>query len=506
MERRALPPLAEVDAGWRSAVGLRWLRRQLEPVRGAVCSIDAACHLAAWVASVVAVAVFSAFAVSRHRVYESTAYDFGFFDQIVWNTSRGDWFETSFLEYNFLGQHFEPILLLFAGFYRLGGGPETMLLAQSLFAGSAAIPLFYATRRMTGSPVAGLSLSLAYLLNPALHRALDFDFHPEVMAFPFVFGALYFVAARRPWAATTAILPVLLLKEDMAILVLGFAAILWLSQYRKQAWVLGVTGLTWIVVVMFILMPSFRDGPSDLNQRFAYLTRDTEPATLLPVSVWRGMDRLATSTAPGVFELEVTLSGLAVLHPAAMLAAVPAASNGLSDHAEQSRLDLQYAVAPLALSIVAAAYALGDIANGRRLARAVRGSSSHIRMVAGGAALLLVSTASFFASSPYSPLAERKAPEAAHRQAIAIALDQIPAGASVSAQGTLLPHLSQRREVWEFPDLRESEYVIVDSSLPVTAQARAAGYESVLSTLPARGYSTIWESRTVRVFRRGTDE
>lgn len=456
--------------------------------------------------SAAAAAVFAALAVSRHRAYESTAYDFGFFDQIVWNTSRGDWFETSFLEYNFLGQHFEPILLLFAGLYRLGGGPETMLVTQSLFAGAAAIPLFYATRRMAGSSGAGLSLSFAYLLNPALHRALDFDFHPEVMAFPFVFGALYFVVSSRPRAAAMVILPVLVLKEDMAILVLAFAVLLWLTENRKQACVLGVTGVTWIVAVMFVLMPSVRGGPSDLNQRYEYLTRNTEPATLLPVGAGRAMDRLATDTAGSALKLEVNLAGLPLLHPAALLAAVPALLNGLSDHPQQSQLDLHYSTLPLALSFVAAAFALGDTAAGRGWARRVRGYSSGLRVTAACSVLVFACVASFVISSPYSPLAERKSPDALHRQAIATGLDRIPAGASVSAQGTLLPHVSQRREVWEFPDLRESEYVIVDSSLPVTAQAGAAGYDSVLSTLPARGYSTVWESGTVRVFRRGPGE
>ena len=44
--------------------------------------------------------------LSRHAGYQSNAYDLGFFDQITWNTSEGRIFETSFVKYNFLGQHF----------------------------------------------------------------------------------------------------------------------------------------------------------------------------------------------------------------------------------------------------------------------------------------------------------------------------------------------------------------------------------------------------------------
>ncbi|WP_343396693.1 DUF2079 domain-containing protein [Candidatus Amarobacter glycogenicus] len=66
-----------------------------------------------------------------------------------------------------------------------------------------------------------------------------------------------------------AILPVLLLKEDMAFLVLAFAAILWAQRHRKHAAVLGTVGLGWMVLVVFVLMPAVRGGESDLAERYS---------------------------------------------------------------------------------------------------------------------------------------------------------------------------------------------------------------------------------------------
>lgn len=481
---------------------MRELWHRLESVARARPSAYSAAQLTIWVASSAAAMLFAVFAVARHRAYQSTAYDFGFFDQVVWNTSNGDWFQTSFVEYNFLGQHFEPILLVFAGFYRLGAGPESMLLAQSLFAGAAAIPLFYATTRISGSPGAGITLALAYLLNPGLHRALDFDFHPEVMAYPFVFTALYFAASLRPAQAVLAILPVLLLKEDMAFLVLAFAAILWAQRHRKHAAVLGTVGLGWIVLVVFVLMPAVRGGESDLTERYSYLTEDTRPATVVPIAAWRGGVRLATATAGGAAGLEASLAGVPLLHPASLLAAVPAVLNGLADHPQQSRLDLQYGVAPLALSLVAAAFALGDLTHRRRIGAISLGRLDVLRMPTVLAGVVMVAAISFLLGSPFSPRFAGYTPDAAHRQSIAIALEGIPPEASISSQGTLLPHLSQRKEVSEFPDLRDADYVIIDRDLPITDQARAAGFDTVLETLHERGYSNILVLGSVRVYRR----
>ena len=84
----------------------------------------------------------------------------------------------------------------------------------------------------------------------------------------------------------------------------------------------------------------------------------------------------------------------------------------------------------------------------------------------------------------------------------AIALEGIPPEASISSQGTLLPHLSQRKEVWEFPDLRDADYVIIDRDLPITDQSRASGFDAVLETLAERGYSNILVLGSVRVYRR----
>lgn len=439
--------------------------------------------------------MFADFALRRHAHFHSTAYDFGFFDQIIWNTSQGRWFETSFVEYNFLGQHVEPVLLLFAGAYRLGAGPEALLVAQTLFVAMAAVPLFYAGSTISKRKVAGLMLAAAFLLNPSLHRALDFDFHPELMAFFFVFLALAFLLAERPLATAVAIVPVLLLKEDMAIIVVAFGALLWWRGHRGQGAGLAAIGLTWAILTIFVLMPLVRGGPSDLNERFRYLTEDTTTLTVVPVALWRGAEQLAQGTLGAFASMITETGGTALLHPAVALAAVPAALNGLSSHDAQSSLDLQYAVAPLAMMFVSVVLALGWL----RRARFDRANGA----LAGAGIALIAASVVFLSGSPYSPAADRYAPSASHRATIADALALIPADANVSAQNTLLPHLSQRREIFEFPNVQpDTEYVIVDAMLPITDESNAAGYDRWLAELPAWGFTRVFERDGVQLFSR----
>ena len=399
------------------------------------------------------------------------------------------------------------MLLLFAAAYRLGAGPESLLATQAGMVGAAALPLFYATRRLTGSPVAALGLALAFLLNPSLHRAIDFDLHPELLGFPFVFGASYFLAARRPVISVLAIAPILLLKEDMAVVAAVFGALVWARGGRREGAALFGLSMLWGLAAFFIVMPMLRGGAGDLNGRFHYLTEDTTLATVLPVVAWRGLSQLAGETVPAAASLLAETGGLALLHPAVALAVPSAALNGLADHPQQSRLDLQYVMAPLAMAFVSAALALGDIAHGREIVRRMlprRAASAAPPVLA--AIALAAATAAFLASSPFSPGAARYAPGGAHREIVASALKLIPGDANVSAQNTLVPHLSQRREIFEFPDVREgTEYVIVDATLPITGQSRDAGYDGVLAKLGDWGFREIFDRDGVRVFARDID-
>jgi hypothetical protein len=75
--------------------------------------------------------LFSWAVLARHRTYHSEALDLGWFDQIVWNTAHGHGFRSSFVAYHTLGEHFSPVLLLFAALYRARPEVELLLLIQA---------------------------------------------------------------------------------------------------------------------------------------------------------------------------------------------------------------------------------------------------------------------------------------------------------------------------------------------------------------------------------------
>jgi uncharacterized membrane protein len=476
---------------------VRWLRRGLEPLALARILAAGWTEATVYAAALSASVLFARRALHRHDVFESNAYDLAFFDQIIWNTAHGRWFQTSFTTYNFLGQHFDPILLLFALAYRFGAGVKLLLLMQTIFVGAAALPLFYAVRRGTGSGATALAASIAFLLSPQLHRALDFDFHPELMGFFFVFLALYYVVAGRPVATIVAVLPLLLLKEDMPLIVGGVGVLLFERGFRRHGLALFVAAAWWAVAVVLVFMPWIRGGSGDLAGRYGYLVANSTWWSVVPDVVRRSTQQLWLAPVDALMRLGASTGFVGLLNPLALLVAAPAyLLAALSDHNQQSRLELHYVTATLALVWVAVALGL------QRLSKWGRRRSRSLAVPAASILVLASSASTFFLWSPYWPRAQHYAPSAAHRAVIDSALALVPAGVPVSAQNTLLPHLSERKEVFEFPNLDDAEYVVVDPSLPVTGQSSDGGYSRVIEELPGRGFVLIFDSDGVRVFRR----
>lgn len=429
--------------------------------------------------------------LSRHADYQSNAYDLGFFDQIIWNTSQGRLFETSFVSYNFLGQHFDPILLALAGTYRAGAGIESLLVTASFMAALAAIPLYIAAGRLSGSSIAGVLCAGAFLLSAPLHEAVNFDFHPETMMFVFVFTAAAFLAYSRPWPAVASLLPLLLIKEDMALVLIALAVLIALRGHRRQAAALGAVAGAWFVVTVLIVMPLVRGGGSDLTRRYSYLIEDTTPVTVAPYAAERAATHLAESAVPGTGRLLLSTGGLALLSPAALLAAAPLGLlSGLSDHPQQAGLRLHYAMPVLALMWFGAVFSLETLRRWR----------DHAPLVA-SAALVVCSAVVFAASSPFAPGRGHDTLPQADAITLRRALDLIPGQASVQAQSSLLPHLSRRRHVFEFPDDRRAEYVVLASGLPKSSQSLAKSYGAKRAALPSAGYTLVFQERGVEVWR-----
>jgi uncharacterized membrane protein len=455
---------------------------------------------------------YATFSLLLHFAYRSYGWDLGIFDQVVWNTAHGRFFEYSFRSMSYLGDHWSPVLVLLSPHAWLKAGPAPLLIVQGLALGAAAVPLFAGTRRLAG-PRAAWLLSAVYLLGIPVVRAVTYDFHTEAFAPLLAFTAFWALTAERPIAFAVAALSLLLLKEDMLLLVLAMCWLAWTTfRFRRAA--LATAGIAVVhgAVVSLVLMPHFLgDNTNPLLERYGYLG-DSAPEMAARALVHPGLllDHLNRwSAAEAAFLLLAGVGFLPLLAPRlwpplAALILTPM----LAEYPQQNVLELHYGLVPAAFALVASAMALGSGALPRAwdvARRRIGESLSRVKpveaavLVAFGAALVL-----FALKAPLPPSVAMDVGRFhvdGHAAKARSFVSMIPDGAVVSAQATYVPHLSQRRSVFEFPRLEDATYVILDARRPVPSYD-APGFEECRRTLAAIGFVIVREEDGITLWRR----
>ncbi len=398
--------------------------------------------------------VLTATAWRLHGRFLTHALDLGYFDQIVWSTANGHWFANT-LKYpwNFMGDHLSPILLCVAPVYWLWPNVKALLAVQTLALALAGLPIYWLARRVN-KWLAPVVLTCFYL-NPSLHLINLRDFHEIALATPLIALAVYALVRRRYPLLTASLFFALLCKEDVAILTLAFGIYL-LFDSRSRAWGLGVSlfSVAWLLLALQVIIPAFREEREygSIGARYGYL--GATPREALKTLI----------TRPGVplvhlFRKDVGAAFLRQLLPTGFVALLgwPLFALSLpvflylqlSD--EPSLYTLQeWHVAPLLPLLYAAA---------------IQGLG-YLKSRARWCAVALLVIGSVWAFVQYSPLpvawtVQGTLPERGVRiQAI---LDRIAPDAVVSAQSDIVPHVSQRVEVYVFPSvIAAADDIILD--------------------------------------------
>lgn len=218
--------------------------------------------------------VFTLYGWLSHINLQTSLFDLGLQEQVIWNTSEGRWFQSSPEVDNYLGDHFSPLLIIVSLVYKLIPGTLTLFVLQSL-AVTLGILAFYklALRKLSNNWFRWLAL-LGMISFWPLGSALLFDFHEIVLAFPFLAWGIYLLETdypKRKWLALALLLLAMMAKEDVGIFVACLGAFYIIFKKKFWAVLLVITGLIWSSMSLFVLIPFFRQGEvSDTLSRYGY--------------------------------------------------------------------------------------------------------------------------------------------------------------------------------------------------------------------------------------------
>ncbi|MFF9039458.1 DUF2079 domain-containing protein [Streptomyces sp. NPDC014892] len=185
----------------------------------------------------IAVGLFVAYtivSVGRYLRLGTRSYDLGIYEQAVraYAHLQAPIVELKGPGYNVLGDHFSPVTMLLAPFYRVFPSPVTLLVIQAALFALSAVPVTRAATWALGR-ARGLALGVAYGLSWGLQNAVDFDFHEICFAVPLIAFSLEALLRRRWRAALLWGLPLVLVKEDQG-LTLAMIAVVVAFRARRQ--------------------------------------------------------------------------------------------------------------------------------------------------------------------------------------------------------------------------------------------------------------------------------
>ena len=427
-------------------------------------------------------------------------FDLGLFDQVFWNTTQGRPFESTMSQalavpHSFLGDHFSPGLAVLLPFYALHPHPETLVVAQTLALALGAWPVYLLARLKLPAGYA-LVWVLAYFLFLPLAYINLFDFHEVALSVVPLGFALYFVERdRRVWALAF-LGAALLLKEEMALVAVGFGAYMLLG---KRDWKVGgglvVGGVAAFLLVIEVVIPFFAGG-----RGYPYIGDRYAQVGGSPLGVVKTLFTDPLRIARAVLQAKKLEFVVAILGPVLGLSAVAGWASLvllptlayllLSSYEQQFSFTSQYSAPLIPLVIGTAIIAL---------ARLPRSAHGYV------AAAVLVSSLAFawgYGDMPFSRKFDPTQFEMQSRYAPFVTeLAQIPSDARVSAEDGLAAQMSERRYLYDyhFQGLQDAQWVVLDYA---GAGYSMAVFEAQVADAESRGYSEVATGSGLALLRK----
>ncbi len=258
---------------------------------------------ARWILCGVMALIWGAIYWGKYVGFELGNFDAGIYNTVAYNSSLGSFFFSSVQQRNHLGEHFSPVMLLFAPLFRLQPDVRWLLLAQLSAYCLTPWPLDRLVRtagiRLGSRSVAAVSLGLALLwfMYPPMQAAMKTPFHPSSLAAPLILFSLHWWRQREFGRFLLGMGVLMLFKENLALVPAGLG--LHLLFQRQGRW--GVLLIVTAVLVLFcttqLLIPWVAgDEYSKLNRlapfmawpaKFNYLQGLLAPLGFLPLLHWK---------------------------------------------------------------------------------------------------------------------------------------------------------------------------------------------------------------------------
>lgn len=414
----------------------------------------------------------------NHYFFRTYTLDLGFYTNALFDYRNFRWNDSgtiSEVSSNMLGGHFEPVLFLFAPLTFLFG-TYTLLIVQILFLlwGGYCIYLYF---RNKGSLFA-TAAAVFFLGYFTWFAALAFDFHTNVIAAACLPFLLLSAQRRKVWAFSAVFVFMLLCKENISLWLFFVAlglAVEYCSHTRWRNIMLMFAGaaLTYFFVVVYLFIPWFSESGAYSGFLYSVVGNSPQEAFVYIIShPWETAKLLFENHAENSlydgykveFHRMVVYTGLPflILRPTFIWMLVPLYFQKML-HNDPSMWGVGYHYgAEFAPVLTVGIFTV--------LAKIFSEDFQKYMAIMMAFVSLAVTFHTMDSTVMFTDKSRIRIYKATHYKrtydvkAVKEILRSIPADVAVSAQAPFMPHLALRDNVYQFPIVKNAEYLVISSA------------------------------------------
>ncbi|MCO5263540.1 MAG: DUF2079 domain-containing protein [Lentimicrobium sp.] len=463
--------------------------------------------------------IYSLISLVNHYNFRTYALDLGAYTNAMYDYIHFRWNDSAVfkeIEENLLADHFDLYLIFFSPL-SLVFGTYTLLIVQiaAVLAGGAGVWFCFRLRNPHGN--IPLYAALYFYLFFGVYSALSFDYHSNVVAASLLPWLFYSVRKRNLGAAALLLALMLVSKENVSLWLL-FVCLGIAVEYRKETRIRNfmlfssiICGAAFIMIVSLI-MPAFSNSGDYPHFHYSFLGSNYKEAFLHLVShpleslkvlfVNHNNSRLGDYVKLEL-HLLLAVSGLPILlfRPAYLLMLIPVYFQKLfHDNYYMWGIADQYSIefAPvMAIGIFA-------VISGIRKKRLAGVLSILVLLLTFASAFRVMDNTVIHTDKVNIRFYQKQHYTRAYDvAAVHKVLSGLPPDAIVSAQSPFLPHLALRDRIYQFPVIRDAEYIVLSFS-EVPYPLTEAEFRMTTDSLEASGqWHVLYEGEIVILQRDG---
>lgn len=189
-------------------------------------------------------AAYCFLSIQRHNTFQSGAFDLGIYDQTVWKYANFITPHSTIKERFILGDHLTLTLPLLAPLLYFWPNVRILLIFQAVFITLSTVPIYFLIKNRNFAPQIALILSVIYSLFYGIQFAVYFDFHPIVLGVALLSWLAYFFEAKKKFWFWLTLILMLATQENMGIALACLGLIYFFQKkYRKAAILMIIFGL-----------------------------------------------------------------------------------------------------------------------------------------------------------------------------------------------------------------------------------------------------------------------